>query len=78
MEKQHRHWERALDVRLRVSVVCVTSEFYQGFPPCLKVYERGLDAIPLSVELWLSYIAYIKELAQGQSQTPKTIERIRR
>jgi len=44
----------------------------------VKVYERGLEAISLSVDLWLSYIAYIKEISQGQSRTPKTIEKIRR
>jgi hypothetical protein len=34
----------------------------------LQIYERGLEAIPLSVDLWLSYIAYVKEIAQGQRQ----------
>jgi len=38
-----------------------------------QVYERGLEAIPLSVDLWLSYIAYVKEIAQGQRQATAKI-----
>jgi hypothetical protein len=34
----------------------------------LQIYERGLEAIPLSVDLWLSYIGYVREIAQGQRQ----------
>lgn len=47
-----------------------TSKHYEK---CLTVYERGLEAIPLSVDLWLSYIAYVKEIAQGQRQATAKI-----
>uniref|UniRef100_A0A914KKJ3 Uncharacterized protein n=1 Tax=Meloidogyne incognita TaxID=6306 RepID=A0A914KKJ3_MELIC len=43
------------------------------YEKCLTVYERGLEAIPLSVDLWLSYIAYVKEIAQGQRQATAKI-----
>lgn len=29
-----------------------------GFPRLLQVFERGLKAIPLSVDLWLHYINF--------------------
>uniref|UniRef100_A0A915DJI4 Pre-mRNA-processing factor 39 n=1 Tax=Ditylenchus dipsaci TaxID=166011 RepID=A0A915DJI4_9BILA len=41
---------------------------HKHYEKCLNVYERGLEAIPLSVDLWLSYIVYVKEIAQGQRQ----------
>lgn len=28
---------------------------------CVKVFERGLKAIPLSVDLWIHYLSYCKD-----------------
>ena len=44
-----------------------------GLNLIFQVYERGLEAIPLSVDLWLSYISYVKEIAQGQRQATSKI-----
>lgn len=41
----------------------------------LKVYRRGLQAIPLSVDLWLHYLTYIKE--NSDLSDPETEGRIR-
>lgn len=38
-----------------------------------QVYERGLQAIPQSVDLWLSYIGYVKDIARGQRQATSKI-----
>ncbi|KAI1720983.1 NRDE-2, necessary for RNA interference domain-containing protein [Ditylenchus destructor] len=46
---------------------------HKHYEKCLTVYERGLEAILLSVDLWLSYIAYVKEIAQGQRQAASKI-----
>uniref|UniRef100_A0A183BT97 Suf domain-containing protein n=1 Tax=Globodera pallida TaxID=36090 RepID=A0A183BT97_GLOPA len=43
------------------------------YEKCLTVFERGLESIPLSVDLWLAYIAYVKEIAQGQRQATSKI-----
>mmetsp|Transcript_22505 Transcript_22505/g.67534 ORF Transcript_22505/g.67534 Transcript_22505/m.67534 type:complete len:629 (+) Transcript_22505:266-2152(+) len=32
-----------------------------------KIYDRALDAVPLSVELWKAYTAHVKASTQGQS-----------
>lgn len=52
--------------------------FYNGlflilFP--LKVYRRGLQVIPLSVDLWLHYMTFIKE--NSDPSDPETEGRIR-
>lgn len=41
----------------------------------LKVYRRGLQAIPLSVDLWLHYLTFFKE--NSDTTDPETNERIR-
>lgn len=41
---------------------------HKHYEKCLNVYEAGLQAIPLSVDLWLAYIGYVKEIAEGQRQ----------
>lgn len=41
----------------------------------LKVYRRGLQAIPLSVDLWLHYLTFIKE--NSDHTDPETEGRIR-
>lgn len=41
----------------------------------LKVYRRGLQAIPLSVDLWLHYLTFIKE--NSDPSDPETEGRIR-
>lgn len=40
-----------------------------------KVYRRGLQAIPLSVDLWLHYLTFIKE--NSDLTDPETEGRIR-
>lgn len=40
-----------------------------------QVYRRGLQAIPLSVDLWLHYLTYIKE--NSDHTDPETEGRIR-
>lgn len=40
-----------------------------------KVYRRGLQAIPLSVDLWLHYLTFIKE--NSDNTDPETEGRIR-
>ena len=37
------------------------------------VYERGLAAIPLSVDLWLAYLAFYKEYAKNSDQEENQI-----
>ncbi|VIO98235.1 Uncharacterized protein BM_BM3562 [Brugia malayi] len=39
---------------------------HKHYDRCTEVYERGVTAIPLSVDLWLHYIAFIKEIVQHQ------------
>lgn len=41
----------------------------------LKVYRRGLQAIPLSVDLWLHYLTFFKE--NSDTTDPETDGRIR-
>lgn len=41
----------------------------------VQVYRRGLQAIPLSVDLWLHYLTYIKE--NSDMSDPETEGRIR-
>ncbi|KAI6230212.1 hypothetical protein M3Y99_01088300 [Aphelenchoides fujianensis] len=41
---------------------------HQRFEKALLIYERGVKEIPLSVDLWLSYIAYVKEIGAGHAQ----------
>lgn len=40
-----------------------------------QVYRRGLHAIPLSVDLWLHYLTFIKE--NSDPNDPETEGRIR-
>ncbi|CAD5231794.1 unnamed protein product [Bursaphelenchus xylophilus] len=49
---------------------------HKKYEKALNVYERGLQEISLSVDLWLSYISYIKEIAQGQRQADAKIRAI--
>ncbi|VDN54785.1 unnamed protein product [Dracunculus medinensis] len=42
---------------------------------CIEVYERGLAAIPLSVDLWLHYLSFTVEVIH--QQTPTSIEKTR-
>jgi len=35
---------------------------------CLLVFERGLAAVPLSVDLWLHYLSHVKGEHQGQEE----------
>ncbi|KRY15102.1 Pre-mRNA-processing factor 39 [Trichinella patagoniensis] len=35
---------------------------------CIQVYERGVSVIPLSVDLWLSYIDFLKRYEQSEEQ----------
>ncbi|KAL3985366.1 hypothetical protein ACH3XW_38340 [Acanthocheilonema viteae] len=39
---------------------------HKHYDRCTEVYERGVTAIPLSVDLWLHYIAFVKEIVQHQ------------
>lgn len=32
----------------------------------VEVYERGVRAIELSVDLWLHYLSFVREVAQNQ------------
>ncbi|KAI6189974.1 hypothetical protein M3Y97_00066500 [Aphelenchoides bicaudatus] len=51
----------------------VLLERNQQYEKALNVYERGVKSIPLSVDLWLGYIGFIKEIGAGQKQaTAKT------
>lgn len=49
---------------------------HKRYEKALNVYERGLREISLSVDLWMSYIAYIKDIAQGQRQADAKIRAI--
>ncbi|KAH7720376.1 pre-mRNA-processing factor 39 [Aphelenchoides avenae] len=46
---------------------------HHHYDKCLDVYQRGVDAIPMSVDLWMSYIEYIKVISQGQRQAKEKI-----
>ncbi|KAL1237034.1 Pre-mRNA-processing factor [Trichinella spiralis] len=35
---------------------------------CIQVYERGVSVIPLSVDLWMSYIDFLKRYEQSEEQ----------
>lgn len=37
------------------------SEF-QNVSNCVQVFDRGLKAIPLSVDLWIHYMGYMKSV----------------
>ncbi|KAM3717272.1 Pre-mRNA-processing factor [Dirofilaria immitis] len=39
---------------------------HKHYDRCIEVYERGVTAVPLSVDLWLHYISFIKEIVQHQ------------
>uniref|UniRef100_A0A0R3RQ86 Suf domain-containing protein n=1 Tax=Elaeophora elaphi TaxID=1147741 RepID=A0A0R3RQ86_9BILA len=39
---------------------------HKHYDRCIEVYERGVTAIPLSIDLWLHYIAFVKEVVQHQ------------
>ncbi|KAI6186544.1 hypothetical protein M3Y98_00144200 [Aphelenchoides besseyi] len=50
----------------------------QMYEKALNVYEKGVQEIPLSVDLWLAYIGYIKEIGAGQKQSISKIRAIYR
>lgn len=73
-EKRHRRYEKALNVSyysLLLHLALFELLLYRLV--YFQVYERGLREISLSVDLWLSYIAYIKDIAQGQRQADAKI-----
>lgn len=37
--------------------------------PVTQVFERGLQAIPLSVDLWIHYLTYVKQ-QNGDNEAP--------
>jgi pre-mRNA-processing factor 39 len=63
-ERLHKHYEKCL---------AVGTDSHFDLSSSFKVYERGLEAIPLSVDLWLSYIGYVKDIAKGQRQATSKI-----
>ncbi|XP_062267535.1 pre-mRNA-processing factor 39 [Platichthys flesus] len=59
------YWKKYADIEKKHDNVQVAEE----------VYRRGLQAIPLSVDLWLHYLAYIKE--NSDPNAPETEGHIR-
>ncbi|XP_076612559.1 pre-mRNA-processing factor 39 isoform X1 [Chaetodon auriga] len=59
------YWKKYADIEKKHGNVQVAEE----------VYRRGLQAIPLSVDLWLHYLTYIKE--NSDPSDPETEGRIR-
>lgn len=59
------YWKKYADIEKRHGYIHVAEE----------VYRRGLQAIPLSVDLWLHYMTYIKE--NSDTSDPETEGRIR-
>ncbi|KAL7388650.1 hypothetical protein ABVT39_018591 [Epinephelus coioides] len=59
------YWKKYADIEKKHENVQVAEE----------VYRRGLQAIPLSVDLWLHYLTYIKE--NSDPSDPETEGRIR-
>ncbi|XP_051908384.1 pre-mRNA-processing factor 39 isoform X2 [Hippocampus zosterae] len=59
------YWKKYADIEKRHGYIHVAEE----------VYRRGLQAIPLSVDLWLHYMTYIKE--NSDTTDPETEGRIR-
>ncbi|XP_077443464.1 pre-mRNA-processing factor 39 isoform X4 [Stigmatopora argus] len=59
------YWKKYADIEKRHGNIHVAEE----------VYRRGLQAIPLSVDLWLHYMTYIKE--NSDRNDPETEGRIR-
>lgn len=39
----------------------------------MQVYERGVQAIPLSIDLWLSYLTFYKEYVKDSDVKEKRI-----
>lgn len=39
---------------------------------CVQVFERGVAAIPLSVDLWLHYIAHNASLQEAETKSPES------
>ncbi|KAM9339446.1 pre-mRNA-processing factor 39 isoform 2-T2 [Symphorus nematophorus] len=59
------YWKKYADIEKKHANIQVAEE----------VYRRGLQAIPLSVDLWLHYLAFIKE--NSDPSDPETEGRIR-
>ncbi|XP_061609529.1 pre-mRNA-processing factor 39 isoform X2 [Phyllopteryx taeniolatus] len=59
------YWKKYADIEKKHGYIHVAEE----------VYRRGLQAIPLSVDLWLHYMTYIKE--NSDTNDPETEGRIR-
>ncbi|KAI3364436.1 hypothetical protein L3Q82_011233 [Scortum barcoo] len=59
------YWKKYADIEKKHNNIHVAEE----------VYRRGLEAIPLSVDLWLHYLAFIKE--NSDHSDPETEGRIR-
>lgn len=59
---------------LHIKIVCVWWLMVM-FVPSIQVYRRGLQAIPLSVDLWLHYLTFFKE--NSDNNDPETDTRIR-
>ncbi|KJH44195.1 hypothetical protein DICVIV_09767 [Dictyocaulus viviparus] len=47
---------------------------HQHFSDALNVWERGISAIPLSIDLWLGFLSFMRELAP---QSDRGIEKLR-
>lgn len=51
-------------------VVSVEELLFHCVPPSLQVFEEGVKAIPLSVDLWLHYVSFAiacyKDTSQGE------------
>ncbi|KHJ92198.1 hypothetical protein OESDEN_07920 [Oesophagostomum dentatum] len=47
---------------------------HQNFSDALSVWERGILAIPLSIDLWLGFLSFMRELAP---QSDRGIEKLR-
>ncbi|VDN05248.1 unnamed protein product [Thelazia callipaeda] len=46
---------------------------HKHYDRCIEVYERGIMGVPLSVDLWLHFIAFIKEVVQRQENAIQKI-----
>ncbi|XP_036406450.1 pre-mRNA-processing factor 39-like [Megalops cyprinoides] len=56
------YWKKYADIEMRLDSPQMADE----------VYRRGLQAIPLSVDLWLHFIAFLKETADASDSTAET------
>ncbi|MCP9264824.1 hypothetical protein DINM_022984 [Dirofilaria immitis] len=65
-ERRHKHYDRCIEIEILHYISCVANINKYSVEKAHWVYERGVTAVPLSVDLWLHYISFIKEIVQHQ------------